>query len=59
MNVGIVGIGVVGSANKAGFEKLGHNVLVHDIKLGTTISDVLDTECVFVCVPTPSKSNGD
>jgi UDPglucose 6-dehydrogenase len=59
MKIGVVGVGVVGTANKVGFEKLGHDVIVHDIKLGTTIDVVMDTECVFVCVPTPSKPNGD
>ena len=32
MNVGIVGEGVVGSAIKCGFERLGHDVFIHDIK---------------------------
>tara|TARA_B100000780_G_scaffold90054_1_gene62178 strand:- start:445 stop:1296 length:852 start_codon:yes stop_codon:yes gene_type:complete len=59
MKIGIVGLGVVGSANAAGFAKLGHSVSSHDIAHNTTIQDVLDTECVFVCVPTPSKPNGD
>ena len=59
MNIGIVGLGVVGSANKAGFVQLGHTVVVHDIKLNTTIDTVQNTECVFICVPTPSKPNGD
>jgi UDP-glucose 6-dehydrogenase len=59
MNIGIIGLGVVGSANKAGFDQLGHTVVVHDIKLNTTIDLIQHTECVFVCVPTPSKPNGD
>lgn len=58
MNIGIVGLGVVGSACKGGFEKLGHVVKVHDIKLGTTIEAVKDTELVFLCVPTPSAADG-
>ena len=59
MNVGIIGIGVVGGAIRHGFEKLGHNVVVHDVKHKTKIEDVIDTDIVFVCVPTPSESNGD
>jgi len=59
MNIGIIGLGVVGNACKGGFEKLGHSVKVHDIKLGTTIEDIEDTELVFLCVPTPSKENGE
>ena len=58
MDIGIVGLGIIGSANKAGFEEVGHTVAVHDIKLGTTISDVLDSQVVFVCVPTPSTDDG-
>ena len=55
MKVGVIGIGVVGNANKVGFEQLGHEVMVHDIKLGTNINNVLDTEAVFVCVPTTNN----
>jgi len=44
MNIGIIGLGVVGSANKAGFDKLGHTVVVHDTKLNTTIDAVQNTE---------------
>lgn len=59
MKIGIIGVGVVGSANRAGFEYLGHTVLVHDIKLGTSIDDIKDTEIAFICVPTPSKESGE
>ena len=58
MNIGIVGVGVVGGACKFGFELLGHKVLVHDLALETTLEDVLDTEVIFVCVPTPSSEDG-
>ena len=58
MKIGVVGLGVVGSACKFGFEKNGHTVRVHDIKLETTIKDVLDTEITFICVPTPEASDG-
>lgn len=58
MNIGIVGLGVVGGACKGGFEKLGHTVKVHDLKLGTTIEEVKETEVVFLCVPTPSAEDG-
>ena len=46
MKIGIVGCGVVGAACKFGFEKSGHNVLVHDLKLGTKITELL--ECVNI-----------
>lgn len=58
MNIGIIGVGVVGSAIKEGFVKLDHNVKEHDIKLDTRIEDVLDTEIIFICLPTNSKEDG-
>lgn len=58
MKIGIVGLGTVGSACKFGFEKLGHEVISHDLKIESTISDVLGTEIVFICVPTPSNEDG-
>ena len=58
MKIGIIGLGVVGSACKFGFELLGHEVVHHDIKFGTTIHEVLDTRIVYVCVPTAMKEDG-
>ena len=58
MNVGVVGVGVVGGACKFGFELIGHNVSVHDIAQDTELKDVLDTEVVYICVPTPPSENG-
>lgn len=58
MNIGIIGLGIVGNACKFGFELIGHNVSIHDVKLQTKIDDVLNTEIVFICVPTPSKEDG-
>lgn len=59
MKIGIVGLGVVGSACKYGFEKLGHTVKVYDIKIeNSVIKDVLNTEIVYVTVPTPSQEDG-
>ena len=58
MKTGIVGLGVVGTANRVGFEQLGHTVKIHDIKFNTNIEDVIDTEIICICVPTPSASNG-
>ena len=59
MNVGVVGVGVVGQAVYEGLERLGHNMSMHDIKYDTSIKEVLDTEVCFVCVPTPSQENGE
>lgn len=58
MNIGIVGLGIVGSAVKYGFEKLGHRVAGHDIKDGTRLEDVLDSEVVYLCLPTPQGEDG-
>lgn len=59
MKLGIIGLGIVGSANKVGFKHLGHDVVEHDIKLNTKIDDVLNTEVVFICVPTPQTDTGN
>lgn len=58
MNIGVVGLGIIGSACKFGFEKIGHNVLSHDIVLNTKLSDLINCEIIYVCVPTPSNEDG-
>lgn len=58
MKIGIVGLGIVGSAVKYGFEKLGHNVVGHDIRDGTRLEDVLVSEIVYLCLPTPQGEDG-
>tara|TARA_S200002703_G_C3754164_1_gene232051 strand:+ start:109 stop:924 length:816 start_codon:yes stop_codon:yes gene_type:complete len=58
MKLGVVGLGVVGTANFKGFELLGHEMFGHDLKFDTSIKDVLPADIVFVCVPTPSFDNG-
>ena len=58
MQVGIIGLGVVGNAINFGFSKIGHQVKVHDIKLRTKITDVLNTEITYICVPTLSSVDG-
>ena len=58
MKIGIIGLGVVGTANQLGFQSLGHQVFVHDIKLETTINNVLETDIIFICVPTPNLDIG-
>ena len=39
MKIGIIGVGIIGGACKYGFEKLGHQVICHDIILKTSIED--------------------
>jgi len=58
MIIGIVGLGVVGSALQYGFEKLGHKVKVHDIVLDTKLKDMLNATVIYICVPTPATDAG-
>ena len=59
MKIGIVGIGIVGNACCAGFEKLGYTVKKFDIKLiDTKLSDLTDSEIIYIAVPTPSNAEG-
>ena len=60
MKVGIIGRGTVGDAVYKGLEQQGHDVSFFDPKVeGSTLADVLDTECVFLSVPTDSTPEGD
>lgn len=58
MNIGIAGVGVIGSACKYGFEKLGHRISIHDPKFNTNVEEILNSEVIYICVPTPSKEDG-
>jgi len=60
MKIGIVGKGTVGSAVYEGLEYLGHNVSFFDPKYeGSVFEHVLDTDVVFISVPTDQSPNGD
>jgi UDPglucose 6-dehydrogenase len=60
MKIGIIGKGTVGSAVFDGLEYLGHVMTFFDPKHeGSTLADVLDTDVVFISVPTDMSSNGD
>lgn len=59
MNLGVIGAGVVGSAYIKGLKKWGHKVLVYDIKLRKPFSEILNSKIIFICVPSPSKKNGE
>ena len=60
MKIGIIGKGTVGSAVFEGLEYLGHDMTYFDPKYeGSTIDHVLDTEVVFISVPTDQTDNGD
>ena len=58
IKIGIIGHGIVGSTISHGFERLGYNLVVHDVKLNTKIEDVAKTKICFICVPTPSDPDG-
>ncbi|HEV7121682.1 MAG TPA: hypothetical protein VGN56_02530 [Candidatus Paceibacterota bacterium] len=58
MKIGVIGVGVVGSAVQHGLERIGHTVRPHDTKLDTDLADLSDTEVCFLCVPTPPDSAG-
>jgi len=60
MKIGIIGKGTVGSAVYEGLEYLGHCMSWYDTKHSDSrLAHVLDTEVVFVCVPTNQLPNGD
>jgi UDPglucose 6-dehydrogenase len=55
MRIGIIGLGTVGNAMKNGFEEW-HDIFIHDPKLGTEISDIIEnTEVAYISVPTPCE----
>lgn len=60
MNIGIIGLGLVGKAVYDGLKikNILDNITFYDIKYPESkIEDILDSECVFVCVPTPVGDN--
>ena len=58
MKIGIVGLGVVGTACMKGLESQGNKVIPHDILLDTEIGDLIDCEIIYLCVPTPANADG-
>jgi UDPglucose 6-dehydrogenase len=53
MKLGVVGLGVVGSAIYESFETLGYNIVYFDVKFPkSSITDILDSDVLFICVPT-------
>ena len=53
MKIGIIGLGIVGSAIKTAFNQVDHLIFSYDKKdTSTSIHDLIDTDCIFVCVPT-------
>lgn len=59
MKIGIIGKGIVGGAVYDGLQQIGHQLRYYDKKdSATSINDVLDSEVIFICVPTNSNENG-
>ncbi len=59
VKIGILGLGVVGSAVKYGLDRIGNNCVGYDIKdPSTKLADVLDSEMCLICVPTPQAADG-
>ena len=59
MKIGVIGsCGIVGTATKFGFQKLGHEVICHDLQLNTKINIVKECKIIYVCVPTPHNEDG-
>tara|TARA_Y100000592_G_C5445196_1_gene305624 strand:- start:233 stop:1030 length:798 start_codon:yes stop_codon:yes gene_type:complete len=59
MKIGILGLGVVGSAVYNGFLELGQKMSFYDpVKKESKFEDVLQTEICFLCVPTPPNEEG-
>jgi nucleotide sugar dehydrogenase len=60
MKIGIIGKGTVGKAVYEGLNHLGHEMSFFDPAYdGSTLGDVLGTDCVFISVPTNQAANGD
>jgi len=58
MKIGIIGLGVVGLAVYQGLGQVGNDMYFYDIAHpDTSIDDVVNTDIIFVCVPTDT-SNG-
>ena len=57
LNIGIIGIGYVGGAIQTLLEKNKHlysSIIVHDkYKQINTFKDILNTDIIFICLPTP------
>ena len=58
MKVGIIGLGVVGSAVYNGLLELGHDMSFYDPAKDSKFEDIIDTEVCFLCVPTPPDKEG-
>jgi UDPglucose 6-dehydrogenase len=60
MKIGLCGSrGILGNAMAYGFRKLGHEILEHDLVIeGSRIENLLPAHLIFICVPTPPRTDG-
>ena len=59
MKIGIIGLGVVGTAIMEGLQQVGQDISYYDIKFNnTSIDNIIDTDLVFICVPTNATTEG-
>lgn len=62
MNIGVVGLGYVGTAVQMGFESTYISVYTYDIQQECTEPDIASlvhkSEIIFICVPTPMNIDG-
>ena len=58
-SIGIIGLGFVGSAMLASFQQKKINTLNYDkfSSCDNTLQDLLETDLVFLCLPTPYDSS--
>jgi UDPglucose 6-dehydrogenase len=60
MNIGCIGRGMVGNAIYEALKKLGNIMSYYDPKLiESNFTDILNTECIFICVPTLPNNNNE
>lgn len=60
MKIGLLGKGTVGTAVYEGLKFQGHHMSFYDpAYTESQFQDILDTDIVFLCVPTEQASNGD
>ena len=63
MNIGVIGLGFVGTAVKKFFTEYGDTVFGYDIKSGVPIDEgytevLSNCDTIFLCVPTPMSDDG-
>ncbi len=61
LRIGVIGLGMVGEAVAYGLRRIGHDVRGFDVNADKTTHsyrEILFTELVFICVPTPNLPDG-